>query len=519
MALPFRANKAGPQTQLEDVGPPSPPPLQTTATTHLKNATGWSPSSRSIAWLRRHIQGRVLTPDDSPGFLEAIRVWNAAYQQIPALFVEAATERDVVVTVRFAREAKMPLAVLGGGHSYVGASSVAHGVQLSTRKLDSLVLSANGTAVSVGAGARMGPMYEKLVPQGLLFVGGSSAEVGVASYYTGGGVSYLTTRAHGYAVDNLLSARIVLASGQVVEASERSHPDLFWALRGGTAAQFGVLTELTIRLHAVGPQGVAFKACFPAASLPALMERLLGDSGNGRLLDAIPRTGSGLITLGDGDQVCVSLYSFSSRESEAAKEAAEHLEKKVLPELEKAAGTRAASTNITVVPLLSMVLGVDVDFDGYWACAIASKWMRASAAPRAFGDALLASYRNLSSEFGAAAGVEIEILGGKGAEQATPTQTAFPHRGKDKEIIADLFVVTPPADMPDRRATQERTSAIFDSHLGPYANGVYVNYASDGTTPREMFGPNLARLRSIKRKYDPTAFFMRGPGFTKPVDA
>ncbi len=208
--------------------------------------------------------GIVHRPGD-PGYDGARGVWQRAVDPRPALVVEAADEADVQAAVRVARERGLPLAVAGSGHGAV--DDVEGALLLRTAGVTGMRVDAAAATATVGGGATWGDVLDAAEPHGLAPVCGSTSSVGVAGYTLQGGAGWLS-RLHGFGADNLLAARVVTADGQVVTASAREHPDLFWALRGGGGA-FGVVTSLTFRLHAVGPV-LGGMSLHPADRAPAV---------------------------------------------------------------------------------------------------------------------------------------------------------------------------------------------------------------------------------------------------------
>jgi hypothetical protein len=183
----------------------------------------------------------VLGPD-SPGYDAARRPTNTRFRDVyPRLVVRCHSVSDVVRAIGYAREAGMHVVPRGGGHCFAGRSST-DGMVLDLAGLDGITVADDGRA-TIGAGARLGPVYAALHEHGRSIPAGCGATVGIAGLTLGGGIGLLGRR-YGLTCDRLVGARVVLADGRVVDADDDREPDLFWALRGAGGGQFGVVTSL-----------------------------------------------------------------------------------------------------------------------------------------------------------------------------------------------------------------------------------------------------------------------------------
>ena len=215
-------------------------------------------SDESLEELGMRIRGDVLTPRDA-GYETVRPVYNAMRPGKPALVVRATGTADVMAAVDFAREHGLLLAVRGGGHSVAGLSSVDGGMLLDLARMNGVDVNPETRTVRVQGGALVGDMDHETQAFGLVAPNGIVSDTGVAGLTLGGGEGWLR-RKHGMAVDNLVSAQVVGADGQLRTASADSNSDLFWALRGG-GGNFGVVTSFTFQCHPVGPT-VAFAGVF-----------------------------------------------------------------------------------------------------------------------------------------------------------------------------------------------------------------------------------------------------------------
>jgi FAD/FMN-containing dehydrogenase len=198
--------------------------------------------------LRERVQGRVITRGDD-GYDEARRVFNAMIDRHPAAIVQPANAQDVAAAVNYAREAGLDLAVRGGGHSVPGFGTVDDGIVIDLSGMRTVAVDPVTRRARAAGGATWADFNTATAAHGLASTGGVVSTTGVGGLTLGGGIGYLA-RGLGLACDNLVSAEVVTADGQIVTASERENEDLFWALRGGSG-NFGVATLLEFRLHPV----------------------------------------------------------------------------------------------------------------------------------------------------------------------------------------------------------------------------------------------------------------------------
>ncbi|NGO73383.1 FAD-binding protein [Streptomyces boncukensis] len=209
-----------------------------TSSSHLLGDTAWDA-------LRGGLAGELLLPGDS-GYAEARRTADERYDDArPRAVLRCAGEEDVREGLHFARVHRIPVHVRAGGHCFAGFST-GPGLVLDISPLSGTVV--EGDRARCGAGTLTGPFADALDERRRVVPTGLCPTVGVAGLTLGGGMG-TTGRCYGFALDSLVGARVVLASGRVVECDERRHPELFWALRGGGHAGLGVVTELGFRTY------------------------------------------------------------------------------------------------------------------------------------------------------------------------------------------------------------------------------------------------------------------------------
>ena len=215
---------------------------------------------QAVNAFRTAVRGPVLTAD-TPGYDEARRVWNKMIDKHPALIVRPTGTADVVTAVNFARQHEVLLAVHGGGHGVAGSATCDGGLMLDLSLMKGVYVDPHQRTAHAQGGATWGDLDHETQLHGLATPGGIVSETGIAGLTLGGGYGWLRGK-HGLSCDNLVSAEIVTAAGEVLRASERENEDLLWALRGG-GGNFGVVTSFEYRLHPVGPMVNLVAAMYP----------------------------------------------------------------------------------------------------------------------------------------------------------------------------------------------------------------------------------------------------------------
>jgi len=199
-------------------------------------------------------RGGLIQPGD-PAYDEHRKVWNGSIDRSPALIARCAGPADVIDAVALARETGLPAAVRGGGHSFPGQSTCDDGIVIDLRAMKGIEVDPDARTARVEAGVLLGELDGATQEHGLAVPAGIVTHTGVAGLTLGGGIGWLQ-RKYGLTIDQLLSATMVTAGGELVRASETENPDLFWGLRGG-GGNFGIVTEFEFRLNALGPTVLA----------------------------------------------------------------------------------------------------------------------------------------------------------------------------------------------------------------------------------------------------------------------
>ena len=226
-------------------------------------------------------KGDIMGPHH-PGYEQARQLWNAMIDRRPGLILRCTSTRDVVAAVNVAREHGLLPAVRCGGHNVAGKAMSDGGLTIDLSGLREVTVDPERKLVHAGGGCRLGDVDAATAPHKLIVPAGIMSETGVAGLALGGGIGWFS-RKHGLTCDNFVSLELVLASGEVIEVSAESHPELFWALRGG-GGNFGIVTRFTFRAHDFGPMmRIGVSVYEPEQAAAALR-------GYASMVPALPRT-------------------------------------------------------------------------------------------------------------------------------------------------------------------------------------------------------------------------------------
>ena len=411
--------------------------------------------------------------------------------------------------VRFARESGVPIALRSGGHSYTGAST-GEGLVVDVSGIDEVAVG-DGT-VTVGAGARLIDIYDRLSSHGLGIGAGSCPTVGIAGLTLGGGIGVLS-RAWGLTCDQLVSADVVTADGTLRSCDATTEPDLFWAIRGG-GGSFGVATSLTFATRravslALGTQIWEWAS---AAAVFAAWQHQMDGSPAEHWSTLHLEGGSAersVLTheVAFGDVAGLASWSDElgrrAHRSPAYRESAQRSYRDVML-LEAGCLGRP----VTECHVRGATPQGTLERETYAAKSIV--------ADRPVSDEVidtLVARVGEAASFGAA--VLIDPLGGAIA-RVDPAATPFPHRSAFAVV---QLLASWPGGVSGDAATQwlRQTYAMVRPLIG---RGAYANYADADLSdwPSAYYGANYARLRAVKRTYDPDRLF-DFPQAIVPADA
>ena len=435
--------------------------------------------------------GSLLRPGDA-GYDLARAGWNGRFDHRPGAIAGCRTAAEVAAVVRTASQDELRLAVKSTGHDYAGRSFCDGGLVLDLSAMHAIEIDATKKRARVEPGSTWRRFDAAAQEHALATTGGTVSTVGVAGFTLGGGTGWLARRC-GLAIDNLLAAEVVLASGERVRASGEENAELFWGLRGG-GANLGVATALEYRLHEVGPRVLGGQVIHPFAAAREVLRFALEYMRTApEALQCFPflytvppmepfpdplhgRTAVALVVgwtgaLDEGERALAPLRGFGA------------------PALD------------TVAPLDYVALQQSFDAGMPAGLRWASRGHYLDAVPDSLLDVVLAHTESIPGPYTA---VYLEPFGGAVA-RVDPTAAAFPHRR-----AAFGFHIFPGWAEPAQDEVNLAWLHAFDRAVTPHVTGgVYVNLLSDDETERvaAAYGPNYARLRELKRRVDPGNLF------------
>ncbi|WP_062529387.1 FAD-binding oxidoreductase [Demequina rhizosphaerae] len=439
-------------------------------------------------------RGALVAPGD-PSYDELRRLENAAIDRHPALIVRCTGTADVMDGVRLARDEGAPLAVRAGGHHVGGHGSVDDGIVLDLRDMNAVRVDPTTSMVHVQGGATWGQVDREAQAFGLAVPGGIVSTTGVGGLTLGGGVGWLVRR-WGLSCDSLVSARVVLASGELVTASEDENPDLFWAIRGG-GGNFGVAVDLTFEAQRFGPEiamAFSFHPLEAAADVLPRWRDLARDADDEVTSRAMlwsmadredvppPVRGRDVLIIG-------ALYAGDPATGRPVVDAYRGLGETLLDMSDLLTDYRFAQSAFD---------GDDTPVHSYWKSLYLDD----------LTDEALAFIIDRAMDR-PDPGVLVHVPAMGGACARVPADaTAFGDRSAPFMLSFD-GMTEDPAKLDEVR-DWVRASAEA-ARLLEGAGGTYLNFVGDDAADRrvvdQQFGGNLARLREVKKAYDPGNLF------------
>ena len=432
----------------------------------------------AIKELGEALSGPVILSGD-PDYDGARRIWNGMHDKRPALIARCLSSEDVANAVTFARERELLVAVRGGGHSWPGKSVCDDGLMIDLSYMHNVEANAETRRAYAGGGALLGHLDDATLAKGLVTTAGVVSHTGVGGYTLGGGFGRLN-RKYGLTIDNLRSAEIITADGQIRTVSDEQDADLFWAIRGG-GGNFGVVTQFEYEVHPFDRNVLSGLIVWPIDQARDVLE-FYAEWQEG--LSREMYTGPAMLTHPVAGNVVAMEVVYNGDPAQGEKELAplrtigspiddgvKVQDYKVLQTHEDAGlahGIRSYAKN-AMVGEFSQGL-VDDMVDAY------------IADPRA-------------AIFTHTCGGAVSDVG--------ETDTAFPHRNAETMLVFFTGWMDPAQDAEGKQMCRDWHAA-----LEKHSDGYYDNIEQEGDTlVARNFGPNYDRLRQIKSDYDPGNLF------------
>jgi FAD binding domain/Berberine and berberine like len=440
----------------------------------------------TIEQLRADLDGRLIGPGDD-SYDDARTVFIGGVDRRPAAIVRPTSAEEVSRIVAVARDSGLPLAVRSGGHSGAGHGVVDGGIVLDLAEMRALEIDPEARTAWAQTGLTAGEYTSAAAEHGLATGFGDAGSVGLGGLTLGGGVGFLS-RLHGLTVDSLLAAEVVTADGEILHVDEESHPDLFWAIRGG-GGNFGVATRFKFRLHDV-PSVVGGMLLLPAGA--DVLSSFLAAA------DAAP---DGLSTIANvmpappmpfvpeerhGELVVMAQVCFAGPPEEA---------EEVLAPFREPAEPIADMVRPIAYPEM-----YPPEPEGYHPKAIFGN-LFTTAVDRDVADRVVDL---LGTSDGAMRVAQFRVLGGA-IDRVPADATAYAHRGQPVMVNVVSFY----EDEAERPAAQEWVDELA-GEIGGGDTSAYVNFLGDEGPERVRAaypGATWDRLAAVKSRYDPNNLF------------
>ncbi|MFD7023127.1 FAD-binding protein [Promicromonospora sukumoe] len=467
------------------------------------------------AWqaLRESLDGAVVLPEDA-GYDAARRLFNGRFEHLrPAAVAYPEHAADIAECLAVARSSGVPVAVRSGGHSYAGWSGGTGRLVVDVGRMARVDV--DGRTATVGAGARLGAVYDQLAAHGVTVPAGTCPTVGIAGLTLGGGHGVMS-RAYGLTCDNLVRATLVTADGREIVCDDERDPELFWALRGAGGGTFGVVTGLELRTHPTGPTASADLAWAWRDArrvladwqqwVPSLPDHVWTALRLQRTADG-PTVSATVFSLGDRDELESLVDGLPGGAVDVVVREEPHADAMRRLGGEPAAERDAAAPDFAP----DGEPGAEPEAHPHY-YDVRSQFLRR---PLPSGGVEAATRAVEAAGPGIEVVVAVVALGGA-TNRVAPGETAFVHR--DSLFLVQHEAYWTPSDLrgPAEVAAAERAAGdwLVSVHdvLRPYASGEAYQNVPDPRLPdaeRAYYGDAVPRLRRVRHRLDPDGVFSR----------
>ncbi len=405
-------------------------------------------------------------------------IWNGMHDRRPALIARCLNAEDVSQAVTFARERQLLVAVRGGGHSWPGKSICNDGLMIDLSQMNVVTADSETQRAHAQGGALLNALDTAALEHGLVTTAGVVSHTGVGGFTLGGGFGRLN-RKYGLAVDNVRSAKIVTADGQIRHISEEQDADLFWGIRGG-GGNFGVVTEFEFQLYPFERNIFSGGIVWPIEQVRDVLE-FYGEWSAG-LSDEM-YVGPTMMTMPDGTGVIAMDVVYNGDPAAGEKE------------LEP---LRKIGTPIQDGVMVQDYMIMQTNSDAAFAHGVRSyaKSGMVKEVTQELVNAMIDAYIPDPRVF-----ITNHVAGGA-VKRVGELDTAFPHRNAELMLVIVSGWMDPEQDKETIAATRE----VY-SKLDPFTGGYYTNIDTDGVKVKGNYGPAYERLRDIKTQHDPGNLF------------
>jgi FAD/FMN-containing dehydrogenase len=437
-----------------------------------------------VTELAAQVSGPVLGPEDA-GYDAARAVHNGLIDRRPAVIVRCRKTSDVVAALALARREGLEVSIRGGGHNVAGRAVTDSGVMIDLAEMKRIDVDPDQRTATAEGGVLWAELNNAAAAHGLAVTGGAISTTGIAGYTLGGGLGWLMAK-HGLAADNVLGVELVTADGEVLQVDAESHPDLFWALRGG-GGNFGVATSFTYRLHPL-ELVMGGLIAHPIEAAPDLL-RFYRDAVAGCSDDLT--VFAGVVHAPDGSGAKLSaMVVFHTGDPEVADRELEPFK------------TWGSPLMVEVGPMPYPVMNTILD--AAYPTGSLNYWLSSftQGPPDELIDIVVDRFASVPSPMTA---VLFEHFHGA-VTRVGVSEAAVPHREEGWNLLIPSVWTDPEETVANVTWTRE-TFAALRPHFG---SGRWLNYLGDDQADdaiRAAYGPNYERLVEVKRRYDPDNVF------------